>query len=239
MTGREVLVACLCAVLVAGTAAGLLVRGKARLCRSFFAYLLVVVATSQLAVWVPTPFFSWRFWILRQTTYDVLRALIALEIALLTFSDMPLARRRAEWVLGGVLVLALAVALLPTQTGHPYLAALGVVAPRGTATSLWLFLGVLAVAFWYRAPVHPLHRSLLLSFTLYLGAATWLLGLVGLAAKSRPAYLAAHAYLSALEPLAFGVTAGFWAWAAWRTQPARALSPAVAERLQPWAVQQC
>jgi hypothetical protein len=236
MTGSQVLVATLSAVLMAAAAAGLVARRRARLCRSFLAYLLVVILTSQLSVWFPEAFHTQWFWTLRTAVYDVLRALIAVEIALLTFSEMPRARRRAELTLGLVLALALALTLLPEgRVGDPYLAVLGVVAPRGTVTSLWLFVAVLAVAYWHRAPVHPFHRSLLLAFTLYLGTATWLLRFVGLAAASRPAYLAAYAYLAAIEPLAFAVTAGFWTWSAWRPEPRTALSPAVARRLQPWA----
>jgi hypothetical protein len=171
---------------------------------------------------------------LKRTVYNGLQALIALEIAILTFSGLPRARVRVELLLLVVLGVALIADLLPQATGYPYLAMLGFVAPRGVATSLWLFVSVLAAAAWYRAPVHPFHRSILLAFTLYLGLETFLLKLVGMAAASRPAYLAAHAYLEALDPLAFAVTAGFWTWTAWRAEPATALSPAVASRLQPW-----
>jgi len=236
MTGSQVLVANLSAALMAAAAAGLLARRRARLCWSFLAYLLAMILGNQLAAWLPETFHSHWFWTAKMSVYGALRSLIALEIALLTFSALPRARLRAELVLALVLAVSAGVGMLATASvGYPYLAMLGLVAPRGSAASLWLFVAVLAVALWHRAPIHPFHRSLLLAFTLYLGTATGLLGLVGLAASSRPAYLAAYAYLEALDPLAFAVTAGFWTWAAWRREPATALSPAVASRLQPWA----
>jgi hypothetical protein len=238
MTSSQLLVGNLSLALILMALTGLLTRRRARLCWTFLVYLLAMAVGNQLVFWRPDVFQTHGFWTAKATAYAVLRTLIALEIGLLTFSAMPRARRRAELVLGAVLVIALAVAVQPAVAdGYTYLVMLGVVAPRLTATSLWLFAAVLGVAYWHRAPVHPFHRSLLLAFTLYLGAATWLLGVVGLAAASRPAYLAAYAYLEALEPLAFAVTAGFWTWAAWRPEPRVALSPAVAHRLQPWAAQ--
>lgn len=236
MTSSQALVANLSALLMALTAAGLVVRQRARLCWSFLAYLLVVIVGTLLAVWVPDPFFSQGFWIGKKAIYGLLRSLVALEIVLLTFSGLPRARRRAELMLALVLAVHLVVGMLPSAApAYPYLTALGVTAPRGGAASLWLFVAVILIAVWHRAPVHSFHRSLLLTFTLYLGTETWLLGLVGMAGASRPAYQAAYAYLEALDPLAFAVTAGFWTWAAWRLERATALSPAVASRLQPWA----
>jgi hypothetical protein len=236
MTSSQALVANLSALLMALTAAGLLLRRRARLCRSFLAYLLIVTVGTLLAVWIPDPFFTQWFWIGKKAVYAVARSLIALEIVLLTFSGLPRARRRAEFLLGLVLAAHLVVAWLPgSAPAYPYLTALGVVAPRGGAASLWLFVAAMLIAAWHRAPVHAFHRQLLLTFTLYLGTETWLLGLIGVAADSRPAYLAAYSYLEALDPLAFAVTAGFWTWAAWRAEPVTALSPAVATRLQPWA----
>lgn len=241
MTGSQALVANLSALLMALTAAGLIARRRARLCRSFLAYLLVVTAGTLLAVWLPDPFFSPWFWIGKKAAYGILRSLIALEIMLLTFSALPRARRKAELTLALVLAAHLVVAWLPytepngTTPPYPYLTALGIAAPQGGAASLWLFVAVMLIAVWHHAPVHPFHRQLLLTYTLYLGLETWLLGLVGMAGSSTAEYQAAYAYLAALDPLAFAVTAGFWTWAAWRLEPATALSPAVASRLQPWA----
>jgi hypothetical protein len=238
MTASQVLVGNLCAALMSLAVLGLLARRRARLCWTFLAYLLTLILGNCLTGWLPETFQTPWFWTVKTTVYAALRGLIALEIALLTFSGLPRARLRAELTLAAVLAVALGTTMLPGHVaGYPYLAMLGLVAPRGTAASLWLFLAVLAVAWWHRAPVHPFHRSLLVAFTLYLGTKTWLLGLVGMAAGSRPAYLSAYAYLEAIDPLAFAVTAGFWTWAAWRPEPERALSPAVARRLQPWAVE--
>src|SRR4029453_16754283 len=108
---------------------------------------------------------------------------------------------------------------------------------RGQGGAVWCFLVVAGVAAWHRVPLHPYHRTLLVSFGLYLSTYTLLLSWVGARAASRPAYLAAWggqpaagpAFLpeggvrEAREPLAFAATAGVWAWAAWRA-PRRAPS---------------
>jgi hypothetical protein len=235
MTDSQLLVSALSATLVALTIGGLLARNRARLSWAFLFYLVAVFIGNRLSAWNPDRFQTPAFWILKTTAYQALQALVALEIALLTFSELPRARRRTEVFILLVLGTALVAALLPETSSYPYLNVLGIAAPRGATTSLWLFVAVTLMAVRHRAPVHPFHRRLLLAFTVSLGIETLLLKLVGLAADSRPAYLAAYKYLEALDPLCFAMTAGFWAWSAWKAERPTGLGPRVAERLQPWA----
>jgi hypothetical protein len=235
MTDSQILVSTVSASLVALAAVGLVSRHRARLCWTFFFYLVVLVVGNRLPIWRPDTFHTPAFWTVKIAVYSAMQALIALEITLLTFSGLPRARRRAELSLGFVLCIALGATLLPESSSYPYLTMLGVVAPRDSTTSLWLFVAVLVLAWRYRAPVHPFHRKLLLAFTAYLGTEVYLLKLVGLAASSRPEYLAAFRYLEVLDPLAFLATAAFWAWWAWRPEVPSVLGRVVAERLQPWA----
>jgi hypothetical protein len=224
------------AALLALAVIGLLRSGRARVCWSFLAYLVALFLGNQLTVHWSATFYTPWFWMVKDAVYVTLLALVPLEIALLTFSGLPRARRRALFAMVSILAVSLWIWLFPVdELGYPYLAAIGVLAPRRYAMALWLFLAVITVAFWSRAPLHPFHRSLLVSFTLFVGTETWLLGSVGLLAASRPAYVGTYAVFQALDPLACAVTAGFWCWAAWRPEPSRALSPVVAGRLQPWA----
>lgn len=235
MTVSQILVSTLCAALMAVTAVGLVARRRARLCWTFFFYLVALVVGNRLDIWRPDTFHTWAGWTAKTAVYTAMQALIAVEIALLTFSGLPRARRRAELALGFVLCVALVVTLLPETSSYPYLTMLGKVAPRGSTTSLWLFVAVLVMAGRHRAPLHPFHRKLLLSFAVYLGLETFLFKSLGLAGDSRPAYLAAYRYVEALDPLSVVLTAAFWAWSAWRPERPRVLGRAVAERLQPWA----
>jgi hypothetical protein len=236
MTSSQFLVANLSAALMLLTATGLVVNRRVRLCRSFFVYLVVVSAGTLLAAWIQEVFYTQDFWTRKKTAYGLIRAAMAFEIALLTFIALPRARKRALVCLG--LVMASLTAVMVTTADNPenpYLKALGVTATHQDTASLWMFVAVMAVAVFHHAPMHPFHRRLLLTFTMYLAVETWLLGLVGVAGGSRPDALAAYAYLEALDPLAFAITTGFWTWGAWRAEGARELSPAVAARLQPWA----
>jgi hypothetical protein len=88
--------------------------------------------------------------------------------------------------------------------------------------------GVAILITWYRVPVHAYHKALLLGFVPYFLTFTTLLSLLK---QWGWGFLP---YAKALEPLAFMVLTGFWAWSAWRDEKQPEASPAVVHLLQPW-----
>lgn len=244
MQAGERLVSDLTVLLLTVTSVGLVLRGRHRLSRAFLAYLMAMVVGNRLVTWWPSTFLNYGFYMGRTATYTALSILAAVEIALLTFSMFPVARRRALLMMALVLVATYGAAfgIDPSSELYPWMHAVGLLSSGGQAGRLWLFVVPVLVAAYHRVPLHPYHRALLVGFALYLGGYSCMLGFmanhVALAGNTftHPAYLAAHAYLRSLEPVAFAATVGVWTWAAWRVpRPAHDVAPAV-RALQPWAV---
>ena len=228
MRPDQMLVSHLAAALLALTVAGVLVRGRGRLCWSFLVYLSALLVGNRLTTWWPELFYTHDAWNIKSFAYAALLWAVAFEMALLTFVMAPRARRRALRVMGFVTVFAAVAAVVPSVEAT-YLTVLGVLAPRGETAALWLFLVVFGLAAWHRLPLHPYHRAIVLGSTLYLTFDVVILVVLGARASSQVAY----SYLAALEPLAFAATVAFWAWAAWRPLE---VQRGVLSRLQPWAV---
>jgi hypothetical protein len=103
--------------------------------------------------------------------------------------------------------------------------------PRVLAGTIWIMTGLALLITWYRVPVHPYHKSILLGFVPYLLVFTTLLSLT-----QRWGWDFFGPYLQAGDPAAYMLLTGFWAWASWRRAAQPAVSPALLHRLQPWRV---
>lgn len=164
-------------LVIGATLTGLVVRGRARQCWSFVAYLCAVLTCDTLYFAWQDLFYTREFWILKQALYDVLRTITALEMTWRVVHAFPGALRTARgWAL---VMLPAAVAVL---AAGPHRARYDVVfewQPRVVACSAVLFaLAALLVA-WYHLPVRRLHRSIMGGFAVYCAFFTTLLGLLG------------------------------------------------------------
>jgi hypothetical protein len=227
MDPQAQVVALLNAALLTATLVGLYIRRRDSLCRSFAAYLAVALVCNRLvSVW-PQMFFAEWFWGLKESLYSAFKLAVAMELALLTFSQFPRARRLMLTWSVAVVALALLLQLAPHEMGVGYVAQLTVAMPRGQIGLLCLLATFVFLAFFYRVPIHPFHRGVLAGFALYLVASAVLWTL------QRWLGADAYIYLAALDPAAYAASVGVWAWAAWRPVPE--MSPEL-RRLQPWAV---
>jgi hypothetical protein len=221
------MIADLAAALIVAALAGLLVRNRASICWSFFAYLLVALTTNRLSALWPARFFELTFWSTKETVLDLLKIFIALEIWQRSFSAFPRARVRVGLLLAGAL-LATAVAVWTLPTNLPsYDTLVGVLYPRQQAGTLLVFAVLVSAAAWHRVPLHPLHRSILVGFGICLTLSAALSSFVG--------FRSSEVWLDLLRPyeqLTYVAATLCWTWAAWR--PQRSPSPIVS-RLQPWA----
>ncbi len=78
--------------------AGILWRGRARLCWSFALYVLAVLTGNVLvSVW-PSRFFNPSFWVAKQAVYDALKVAVVLELAWRAFSRLAAAPRTGRAV---------------------------------------------------------------------------------------------------------------------------------------------
>src|SRR5262249_46495978 len=120
---------------------------------------------------------------------------------------------------------ALTVAAEPAPD---FAARVGMLLARAQTGAVWAFAAFVAIASWYRLPLHPMHRSITLGFVLYLGVYGMLLSAVGYFGWS------AYPYIAALDPAAYAATVGLWMHAAWRPEAASALGPEARHHLHPW-----
>jgi len=230
MTVWQTVVGALVTLAIALAVAGLSIRGHARYCRAFTAYLVFVLVTDLLVMSWPDRFWTWPFWFFQQTMADVLKIVVALELAYWIFLGFPGAARSARGVLLLLLVATLlAVVALPNEASRDtrgYL--IGSLRPRLQIGALWVFTALAGLVRWYRVPLHPMHRTIILGFVAYLTIFGTFLHLVADYGWSR--------HVETAEPIAYLAACSWWAWEGWRREPALDADAAVVARLQPWRV---
>jgi hypothetical protein len=226
LTVSQILVIWICLLAAALGLAGLLLRGNARFCRVFTCYLgVMVVIETAVTIW-PGVFWTWRFWLLKQVAYDMLKIATALELAYWIFLGFPGAGRVARGVvflfLGATLVAVLAMPATPATTEFT-LASLRARLEVGTA---WTFTALAALVRWYRIPLHPMHRAIIFGFVSYL--------MVFSTALKLAADTGLMKYLAVAQPPAYLAVCCLWAWAAWQREAVSDVNVDIVAQLQPW-----
>ena len=229
MKPEQVMVANLAAALLLATLMGLAARGRVRLCRAFAVYLALALTTNRLVTWWPERFYTRDFWTFNETLQAILIPLVALELMVVATRGLPEAfpRARRAGVVALTLIAAATVLAMAATPARDYAARMGVLA-WAQAGAAWSFVAFLAIACWYRLPLHPMHRSITLGFALHLGIYGALLGALGHFGES------AYRYVAALDPAAYTATVGVWMLAAWRPEPGSAPGHQAPRSLYPW-----
>ena len=226
MTVWQVLVAHVVKILVLLTLAGIVTRHRARMCWSFLAYLVTILACNSLISLRPDTFFVSWFWMLKQALYDCLRLAIAIELAYRTFRAFPGAQNTARRMVFAILaVTSLALIGVPSglSAGSPalYSAALQEWEPRVMTGTIWLMNGLAVLVIWYRVPIHAYHKAILLGFVPFLLVFTTLLRLLQIYGWE------VLPLVQSAEPAAFLLLMAWWAHAAWEPDTAPDVSPAL------------
>jgi len=220
-------------IAVAGTAvaflalAGVVVRRRVGVCWTFVPYLGVVAVTDLLMLLWPEHFYRQWFWFGTQLVINILRFAVALELTYRTFRAFPSARATARGVLLVVLLITLVIVFggtgnLEPPEGAPALGPLiSRVQPRVVNGAIWLLSAIAGLILWYRLPVHPLHKAILVGYVPYLLIFAVSLNLIesqGWDIRTQVNYLHTSAFVAVLA---------YWAVAAWRRAevPARAPEP--------------
>jgi len=228
MTPDQVLIAHLIKAFALFALVGILWRGRAHLCWSFIAYLVTVLVCNGLFTLWPERFLTDWFWILQHGLYDALKMGIAVELGFRIFQAFPQAQATARRLLF-LLLIATSAALI----GIPVAAGVGDIVlewqPRVLTGMIWLMNGLALLITWYRVPVHPYHKAILLGFVSYLMVFTTVLTLLG-------RYDGLMRVVQSAEPAAYMLLMAFWTWSAWRPEVPVEASSAVMQFLQPWRV---
>jgi hypothetical protein len=209
VTPAQQTVANLVALLLGGTLVGLLVTGRFWLCRSFGLYLAVTLTTNRLIVWWPEHFRNGQFWTLKEIVQAALVMAVAVELADVALMTFPRAR---SVVRRGVAAVALLTALgVSTAIAGGYYVWVDTLAARASLGAAWAMLVVVMVTVWYRLPLGPWHKTIVLGFVLNQGAYALLLSILAGTGWS------AYRYIDGLSPAVYAATVGLWAFGAWRT----------------------
>lgn len=206
---------------------GLAVRRRVRLCWTFPLYLGTIALADLLMLAWPEQF-GWQwFWLGKELLIDLLRFAVALELIYRTVRAFPTARSTVRGVLLGLLLLTLWIVFsgtgdLAPKEGEAVLAPLiSRVQPLVVSGAIWLLAGIAVIILWYRLPVHPLHKAILVGLVPYLLVFVVSLNLIeswGWDVSADVSYFPALAWL---------VLLGYWAMIAWRPGdvPVRAPAP--------------
>jgi len=203
----------------AGTAAlavlltGVLVRRRYRAWYLFALFLGVMLASTLLMAMWPGQFYTRDFYQAKETALTLLRFSMALELAYRTFRAFPGARAALRWVLLFVLVVTFAAVAAVSRSGANYQSFLGNLQPRVLYGSIWLFTAIAALILWYRLPVNPFCKSVLLGYVPYLLVFTLTMNVLGALGKADWERGWPVRYLNQLAYVALML---HWARAAWR-----------------------
>ena len=197
------MIADLVAVLLAACLVFLAARGRVAVSLSFTGYLATCLVVNRLITWWPERFFNYDFWVCKESLYAALVLAVLLELVISALRAFPRARRFA---LSSVAVIAAATATVAATHAIRVIDVLGL----AQSGAVWGFASLLLITLWFRLPLHPLHRSIMLGFGLYLGVYGGALGLVRYVSPG------AVPYLSALDAGAYTATLVLWVRAAVR-----------------------
>ncbi len=197
--------------------AGLVARGRARLCWSFAAYLVAILVGNSLASLWPARFYTPGFWVLKQAAYDVLKMAVALELAWRAFEKFPGAMRTARGTL--LALLAASTLVLAALTPPSSYATLWDWQPSSATAALWLLTATALLVVWYQVPVHDWQRAIMLGLAPYLLVFVTVLDLL-----KRHGWPALHATAGVVDSVAYLSLLAFWVWAAWRHDPSPSLA---------------
>ena len=193
--------------------------GLFRRCVSFTAYVAAILVLDNLVAYWPERFWNWAFWNFKQSTYDVLKFAVALELAVRALAAFPGSWKMARRINTAVLLVSAAAWLFVGAPGRPL---------AHTAT-IWLFAGTALVATYFHIPLHAWHRAILYGFTAYL---TIFSTIVNIWTRHEFAKDLVK-ILGSIDQFAYVLLLGYWAYAAWRpAETFEGADPEVLRKLQ-------
>lgn len=224
MSPGQLLVAFAAIALEATLLAAILIRRRYATCLSFALYVTAVLVPGVLfAVW-PERFYTVENYFLRETVHNLLKFAIALELGYRTFRVFPGALSVARKVALLILSLVALMAIAGISLNGP---ATGMAAEwhaRVLNGTIWLLTGIAAVILWYRLPVAPFHKAILVGFVPYL-----LVFSVGMRAVVELGLQESHLF-HRVHTVAYVALLFYWNRAAWAPAPMTTLAVSGAPR---------
>jgi hypothetical protein len=151
-------------------------------------------------------------WMLQQTVMAALRFGVALELTYCIFGAFPAAAATARRVMLVILVATALTAISVATPAAVYTRSHAEAIPRLAAAGVWILTALAVLVLWYRLPLAPLPRAILMGYAPYLLIFTISLSLLFDASTEhlRP-------WLGYINTFAFFALANYWCRVAWRT----------------------
>jgi hypothetical protein len=165
---------------------------------------------------------TWETYMLLQIVAAALRLGLALELTNCIFGAFPAAAVTARRVMLLILVATAVTAMATVPPDATYTRMHAESVPRMASAAIWMVTALAALVIWYRLPLAPLPRAILMGYAPYLLLFTILMSLLFEGPSPRVRF-----WVGYLDPLAFFVLINYWLRIAWRTAPesTRPLAP--------------
>jgi hypothetical protein len=209
-------------ILIGAALVGLVVRRRYTYWWFFDLYLLAIFIGTAVPHVTPQ-WYTPAFYQAKEMVYTPLRFAMALEIGLRIFRSFPGALATARRLVLLVLIGTLVAILLAPYEGYETF--VGDLLPRIVNGTVWLFSGLAALILWYRLPLKPFYKRVVLSYVPYLFISTVVMTLLAKRGWEK------GANIQYLNQLAYVALLAYWNYAIWRRDPAPA-APAPDPRLQ-------
>jgi hypothetical protein len=148
-----------------------------------------------------------------QVTAAALRFGVALELTYTIFEGFPAAAQAARRATFALLVVTALTAMYVSGADLTYTDFNAVVVPRLATGTVWILTMLAALVLWYRLPLAPIPRAILLGYAPYL--------LVFSVAMSVLSSVGWHLWKAVgyVDTLCFFVLVNYWCRVAWRSAP--------------------
>jgi hypothetical protein len=157
---------------------------------------------------------------LLQVVGAALRFGVALELTYGIFRGFPAAAVTARRVMLVILVATAVVALGTAPPDVTYTRMHAESVPRMASAAIWMLTALAGLVLWYRVPLAPLPRAILMAYAPYLLVFT-----IGMSLLFDPGSRHLRVWVVYADPLAFFILTNYWLRVAWRTAPESALLP--------------
>ena len=157
---------------------------------------------------------TWDTYMLLQLVSASLRLGLVLELTYRIFGAFPAAALTARRVMLLILVATAVTALATAPPDVTYTRMHAEFVPRMASAAIWMFTALAGLVLWYRLPLAPLPRAVLLGFAPYL-----LIFTIGISLLFDPATQHLRVWVGYLDNIAFFILTNYWLRVAWRTAP--------------------
>jgi len=158
--------------------------------------------------------YTWNGFMIYSVVLAALRLGVALELTRAIFGAFPAAAATARRVMFAILLVTAVIAFLMTSPSATDTRVHAEAVPRLGATVVWILTALAGLVLWYRLPLAPLPRAILIGYAPYLLVYTVGLSLL-FSAEAQP-YRTLIGYATSLT---FMLLVAYWMRVAWRTAP--------------------